>query len=678
MVHAATVSEPLDSMKVTVVSKPATGAEDSAYLTHRPPLSTHPMIKLPLGAVRPAGWLKHQLDLMAGGMVGRLPEISKDLAPDNGWFGGENDGWEEQPYWFRGFYSLARLTGDSRLLAEADRWIEAVLNSQQADGYFGAAAQKKCVGDNGQEMCDLWPHMIMLDAVIRHYEATSDERVIPFMTRFFAFCRDMPDDQFVPSCREGWGKNWHPHIQRVRAGDMLPHLYWLFNQTGEEWLLTLATRFYRRITKPTDEWLDHHVIHFTQRFGYPGVYSTQTNDPRHLALSEYWYHQHLGTWGQQPRGIFGADEKITTGRVDPRQAFETCGFGEFAKNFYLLGRLTGNAMYADRVEDLLFNHFPASHTPDWKGLHYLTAANQPQLDASESHEYWNKGHMIDYSPWLYRCCRHNVAMTWPWLVENLWQATADGGLAAWMYSACDVTARIAGGKTVKISEETDYPFRGGVKLTVSCDSPITFPLYLRIPRWCNGFGVRINRQSLETEGIPGQYLRIERTWAKGDVVEIDMAMSLSLTTWPRTGSVTVDRGPLSYSVKIGEKWRTCGGTDDWPEWEVLPTTPWNYGLVLDGENPLKDFKVLEKGQVADQPWTPDAAPIEITATAKRIPNWTLVNETVDELQESPIRSAEPEETVTMIPLGCARLRMSCLPVIRDVPHAQEWKSSAKT
>lgn len=654
-------------MKVDIVPCPPANKGNSAYLANRQPLQASPLVKLPLGAVRARGWLKHQLDLMADGMTGRLMEVSAYLAPDNGWFGTEKDGWEEQPYWLRGFYSLARLTEAPRLIAEATRWIEAVLAGQKADGYFGPSFYR-----NRLEGPDLWPQMAMLDALVRHHETTGDSRIIPFMLRFFAFCRDIPDRQFLNGT---WGPNndWRPSIQVGRAGDMLPHLYWLYNRTGEDWLLPLATRFFLRSNKPADAWLDHHVVNFTDRFAYPGIYATQSRDARHIELSEYWYRQHLGTWGQQPRGIFGADENIRPGCVDPRQGFETCGFGEFAKNFYQLGRLTGQGLYADRAEDILFNHFPASLTPDLKALHYITASNQPQLDASENHEYQNKGRQIDYSPWLYRCCQHNVAMTWPWLVENLWQASADGGLVAWIYSACEVAAKVAGGGTVRVREDTDYPFSGEVKLSVACDGAAAFPLYLRIPRWCGNFRVQVNGQSAAVDARPGHYVRVERTWATDDVVTIAMDMPLGLTTWPRTGSVTVDRGPLSYSLKILERRQRCGGTDAWPEWELFPITPWNYGLLLDANNPLANFQVVEKGKAADQPWTLETAPIEITARAKRIPAWKLVNETVDALRDSPIRSDEPAETVTLVPLGCARLRMSCLPVVNDTPEAQKWK-----
>ncbi len=247
--------------------------------------------------------------------------------------------------------------------------------------------------------------------------------------------------------------NWKVKVQRVRAGDMLPHLYWAYNRTGHAWLLTLATRFYRRSSQPKDEWLRHHVINFIHQFKYPGSYYAQSGAKWQLELCEYWYQQHLLTWGQQPRGIFGADEHISSGAVDPRQGFETCGFGEFAKSFYSLGQLTGNALYADRVEDILFNHFPASMTPDLKGLHYLTASNQPQLDNSSQHEYHNKYRQISYSPFeVYRCCQHNVAMTWPWFVENLWQASPDGGLVAWMYGGSTVCAKVRNGVTVTIEE----------------------------------------------------------------------------------------------------------------------------------------------------------------------------------------------------------------------------------
>jgi hypothetical protein len=492
------------------------------------------------------------------------------------------------------------------------------------------------------------------------------------MRRFFEFCRQIPEEHFIQPLQEGFG-DWKPAIQRDRAGDMIPHLHWLYNHTGEEWLLSLATRFHRHIRPPQGEWLDHHVVNFTQRFSYPGLYYAQTGDPRLLAQTEYWYQQHLGTWGQQPRGIFGADELIRPNCVDPRQAIETCAMVEFNKSFYHLGRITGDPRWADRCEDVTLNHFPASSTPDLKALHYLTASNQPQLDASGAHHYCNQGRMIDYSPHLYRCCQHNVAMGWPWYVQHLWLASPDQGLVAWLYGACRVRARVgAAGEEVQIQARTDYPFKGEVELEVECGRPVEFPLYLRVPRWCRAFNLTVAGKRLDLCPEPGTYARIARQWGAGDRVLVHMPMELALTTWPRNGSATVERGPLSYSLAIGEEWRRCGGTDQWPEWEVLPATPWNYGLVLDPAHPLSGLEVRQRGPVPAQPWTPEGAPLEIRARARRLPGWKLEQETVQELRQSPVRSAEPEEQVALIPLGCARLRMACLPVIGEGEEAGEW------
>ena len=71
------------------------GRSNRYYVSNRQPLTPSPLVKLPLGAVRPAGWLRTQLDLMVEGLTGRLEEISLFLASDNGWLNPAGTGWEE-------------------------------------------------------------------------------------------------------------------------------------------------------------------------------------------------------------------------------------------------------------------------------------------------------------------------------------------------------------------------------------------------------------------------------------------------------------------------------------------------------------------------------------------------------------------------------------------------------
>ena len=104
---------------------------------------------------------------------------------------------------------------------------------------------------------------------------------------------------------------------------------------------------------------------------------------------------------------------------------------------------------------------------------------------------------------------------------------------------------------------------------------------------------------------------------------------------------------------------------DWPEWEVFPQSPWNYGLVLDAQNPASSFKLIESGgPLAAQPFTPETAPIKLEATGRRIPNWQADgNNVVGKLPPSPVKSDQPDEKITLIPMGAARLRLSMFPAI---------------
>ena len=662
----------MTTTNVSCLEVPALGAggtsQPGRYPQNRAPLASLRLLKLPLGAVRPDGWLRHQLELMADGMVGRLTELSDFLAPGNGWFGGANPGWEEQPYWLRGFYPLGVLAENARIADESLRWIDAVLSSGQPDGYFGAPFHKAVAGGGGQVLADLWPHMVMLDALIQHYEHTGDDRVPDLMLRFFGWCRDLPEERFIPRLSGARFEEWRQQefgearigVQVKRAGDMLAHLYWLYNRTGEAWLLPLATRFCDRILPPVSEWLDDHVVNFAQRWAYPAIYGQQTDLDWGLKRAEYWYRHHTSVWGQQPRGIFAADERIRPGKVDPRQAFETCAMVELAKQFYQLGRLSGHVLYADRAEDLMLNHFPAAQMANLRGLHYLTASNQPQLDAGAAHDHYNKGFMLPYSPHRYRCCQHNVAMGWPWYVENLWQATPDGGLALWLYGASQVTAKVGEGEAT-LREETEYPFRDSAAVTVMATSGGRFPLYLRAPTWCRQMAIRLNGRDVEAAPAAGSYVRLERAWRPGDRIELRLPMSVSLTRWPRNDSVTLERGPLSYSVRIEERWQRCGGTEAWPEWEVFPRSPWAWAPLVAAGEPVA-VEVAERAFPA-QPWTADGAPVEIRLAAKRVPGWRVDdNGTVGEVPPHQQLQDQATEPIRMIPLGCARLRMSCLPM----------------
>jgi hypothetical protein len=159
-------------------------------------------------------------------------------------------------------------------------------------------------------------------------------------------------------------------------------------------------------------------------------------------------------------------------------------------------------------------------------------------------------------------------------------------------------------------------------------------------------------------------------------------MKVSLRTWKANHDcVSVDRGPLTYSLKIGEKLVRRGGTDAWPAWEFWPTTPWNYGLVLDAANPAGSFAPAEAAgwPKDDQPWKGDAVPVALRAKARKIPAWQTDSKgLIGRMQPSPAKSAEPVEDITLIPMGAARLRIAAFPTIAGEGAAgNEWAAPAE-
>jgi DUF1680 family protein len=645
--------------------KPETGRPNAFYIGNREPLLASPLIKLPLMAIKPSGWIRKQLQLQMDGFHGHLAEISDFLKKDNnGWINPEGQGqrgWEEVPYWLKGFGDAAYMLDDKARIAEAIAWIEAAIKSQRDDGFFGPRSNLTAI----QDKTDLWPNMIMLAALQSWYDYSGDKRVIDLMTRYFKWEMTIPEEELLL-----------PFWQQQRGADNLESVYWLYNRTGEKWLLDLAGRIYRHTANWTDGVANWHNVNMSQAFDGPGVYYLQSKDPKHFQAAERNWQTIRESYGQVPGGMFGGDENCRPGYIGPRQGIETCGIIEMMLSHETLLRISGDIIWADRCEDVAFNTFPAALTPDYKALRYLTAPNQVLSDKNnKAPGIQNDGPMFLYNPHSHRCCQHNYGHGWPYYIQNLWQATPGNGLAAVLYAPSTVTAKVGDGTEVSFEEKTHYPFDETIELRLTAPQAVQFPLYLRIPGWCKNPSLQINGKPAKVPAKAKGYLVIDRKWTSGDTVTLALPMQIGLRVWTKNkDSVSVDRGPLTYSLKIGEKYVRQGGTDAWPAWELHPTTPWNYGLVLDPAKVAESFELVRKPWPAsEQPFVADDAPLELKAKARKIPAWQLDElGLVGELQPSPARTSEPIETVTLIPMGAARLRISAFPTVSDGQDANAW------
>lgn len=667
---AAITSSPASAQDgVAVVDRPDTSVANEHYAGHRAPLLPSPLIYLPFGSVRPEGWLRKQLELQGAGFVGHLTEISSFCNPkNNAWLdpqGKGSNGWEEVPYWLRGFAATAFILDDKKLIAQAMPWIETALASQRPDGYFGPQSNLKPGGDH-----DLMPNMNMLFVLRAYYEYSGDKRVLDLMGKYFAWEMTIPDKKFFAG---GW--------QVPRNCDEMENVYWLYNRTGDPKLLELTAKLQRCGASWMTIVTGGHNVDFSQGFRKPALFYPQNKNPEFLATTERQWDSIIGIYGQVPGGTFGGDEFARKGYTDPRQAIETCGAVEMMISHQILGRITGDPKWADRCENIAFNTLPAAMTADMKALRYLTSPNQVNSDArSKAPELADGGPMQVMNPHDHRCCQHNGGAGWPYFAQTLWMATPGNGLAAFMYSPSLVTAKVGKGVKVTIKEETRYPFDGSVTFKVNPESAVDFPLHLRVPGWCSGVvTLTLNGKPLSVRSRPDSYLRIDRSWRSGDTLVVGFPMPVSVTTWQANqNSVSINRGPLTFSVKIGEKlvpYQADRLKEPWPAWEIVPTTPWNYALQLDPADPTAKLRVSTHPWPSNNmPFTHEGSPVTISAPARKLPNWQEDHlGLVDKLQPSPVKTSEPLETITLIPMGAARLRLSALPVVGTGADAREWQ-----
>jgi DUF1680 family protein len=671
-----------DNISVSTVKTPAVHidgkmVQNPFYPGSREPLQPFHFQKLPVGAVQPGGWLGETFRRQCEGLCGHLGSISRWLdKEDNAWLttGGKH-GWEEVPYWLRGYASMAFISKDEKMLAETMVWIEAVFKSQRADGWFGPETRKKgCL--------DIWSNMIILFTLQDYYEFSGDKRVLDLMRKYFAFLQNIPETEFL---KDYW--------ENCRQGDNMYSVLWFYNITGEKEVLPLVKKLHDcgadwcRISD-LPNW---HNVNVAQGFREPATYFLLTGNNADIQASYDNHHLIRRTFGQVPGGMFGSDENSRLGRIDPRQGVETCGIVEQMTSDEIMLRITGDDFWAENCEDVLFNSFHSAFMPDMRSLHYVTSPNMVLCDgANHAPGIQNRGPFLIMNPFSSRCCQHNHGFGIPYYIQNLWLAAPDKGLAVALYNASTVHAKVGTeGTEVTVNEETHYPFNETIQFTLQTPKQVSFPLYLRIPSWCKTKPeLQLNGKSVSAgQWKPGSYIRIERDWSNNDKLELKLPMEISIRTWQvNQNSVSVNYGPLTFSLKIKERYHKVSSTETaigdsawqknadqaaWPSFEIFPDSPWNYGLVVNSGDLSQSFKLVRKAFPKDNfPFTADAAPLAIEAKGRRIPSWKIDQYGLcGILPPSPTHTEEPVEDIQLLPMGAVRLRISAFPVVEEAePH----------
>jgi DUF1680 family protein len=623
---------------------------------------------LPLGRIRPAGWLRSQLEIQAAGLSGHVDEFWPDIK-DSAWIGGKAEGWERVPYWLDGIVPLAYLLDDPALQAKVKRFVDHILDHQQADGWLGP------IGDTaGHKPYDPWPLFPLFKALTQYHDATGDPRVIPALLRCARRIGQVMDQTPLIS----WA--------RMRAADFAVSLYWLYVRSGETWPLELARKAFAQShdwraqfedfkftgrTKGKFE-LDTHGVNTGMALKYGPIRYLLSGDPGDKA-SIFRMLELLDKYHGQATGIFTCDEHLA-GR-SPSQGTELCAVVEAMYSLELASAVLGDGRLGDRLEKLVFNALPATFRKDMTAHQYDQQANQVLCTKAGDHVYVNNGpdsNLFGLEP-NFGCCTANLHQGWPKLAEFLWMRSGDGGLAAVAYAPCVVEAQIQG-KPVKVEVATEYPFRDTIRIAVTVPEPMSFPLHLRAPGWAAEVVVNASDIELATGSgtvradtiafqvkQPGEFVRLAGKWSgtKSLVVRFPMPVRLYHGF---NDSVAIGRGPLVYSLRVGAEWKKVKDNPQFADWEVLPTTPWNYAIAVDREHPERSVS-FEQRPVGTNPFSPEAAPVVAKVKGRRVPVWGIEKGAAAPPPPSPVTSEEPLEDLMLVPYGCTDLRVTEFPTL---------------
>lgn len=639
---------------------------------------------LPLGDIKPQGWLLHQLQIMSKGTTGHLDEVHAKIANDNGWLGGRGDGWEETPYWLDGAVPLAYLLDDKDLQEKVLKYINWTLDNQRASGYFGPVT--KAERENRTEITvenadlgeDWWPKMVMLKVLKQYYSATQDPRVIPFMTKYFNYQMEALKKAPIGKWTE-WAAS--------RGAENVMMAQWLYSITGDKKLLELAALvenqsfpwsnwlgnrdwvIWAAAYQGNDRWMHRHAVNVGMGLKSPAINYQRTGDSTYLKALKTGFKDLMLLHGL-PMGIFSGDEDLHGN--NPVQGVELCAVAESMYSLEEIIAITGDPFYMDALERMTFNVLPAQTTDDYNAKQYFQIANQVHIKRGVfnfSLPFNREMNNVLGMRSGYTCCLANMHQSWTKFTQNLWLKSADGAIAALHYSPNILTTTLAPNNTsVQIEEKTTYPFSDEIDFVITTDKSVKFPLQLRIPGWCKSASVSINGKVVKINPV-NQLVTIERNWQNGDKVKLKLPMTVETSVWGRN-SRTVERGPLVYALKIGERWEKGHDPVEGDYFSVYPTTDWNYGLLKSAiQNPTDEFDVAKVKSVTDDfIWNLDHAPIEITTKAKQIPDWKIVNDVAPQPvteREGVYKGAVDDtiEEIKLVPFGCTKIRIVAFPVV---------------
>ena len=592
--------------------------------------------------IKPEGWLKRQLRIQADGLSGNLHKIWPDVR-DSAWIGGKCEGWERVPYWLDGYIPLAYLLEDEEMIATAKKYIDAIISSQEADGWLCPCKKEK------RKEYDTWALQLICKTLTVYYECSADERIPEVIYKAFRNYYELLKSKEISLF--GWGK--------FRWFESFITLNFLYEKYGEEWITDLARIIkdqgfnYNTITykwmKPSHKWqMITHIVNIAMMLKSEAV-------SHKLLGKEYTDNaEKLRTILDKYNGTcfegFTGDEVLSG--IDPTKGTELCAIVEQMYSYEWLYAVTGERKWAERLEVLSFNALPATISEDMWTHQYVQQVNQIACQKTMIMAPWSTNgpyaHTFGLEP-NYGCCTANFNQGWPKLTLTPFMHKDNTIINSLMLPS------VLNDNGVTIRLETDYPFNNKMHYYIDAERDFTF--IIRIPSFAKD--LKVNGEHTEVKD-----LEFEIKKGKTELV-------LEFTTAPylkeRPNNLyALQMGSLLFSVPISYEKRmkeyTKKGVErkfPYCDYQLIPKSPWNYGFAD------SDFEVSFNG-VGDIPFSEKKPALTVKANMKQI-EWGMKFPYRSICAKTP-KSEIPVSDVQKIelhPYGCAKLRMTEMPVLSE-------------
>ena len=597
--------------------------------------------------LKPAGWMKRQLLLQAKGLNGNLDKVWPDVR-DSMWIGGDREGWERVPYWLDGFVPLAYLLDDEDMKARAKRYVDKILEFQKSDGWI-------CPNGNvPREKYDSWAIQLIGKVLTVYYECSGDERIPSVIYRIMKNYYELLSAGKIRLFAWGQHRWYETFVALNRLREWYP---------GEEWIPALAKLLleqgtdYETLTElwktPMNKWTqDTHIVNLMMMLKSEAV-SCDLLGKEYTDLAERLYDV-LKRYNGTAVETFTGDECLAG--LSPIQGTELCSVVELMYSFELLYARTGDKKWAERLEKAAFNALPATVSEDMWAHQYVQMVNQIDCTPfSGNPPFTTNGkdaHVFGLEP-HFGCCTANFGQGWPKLALSAFLRAEDGVLSA-VPIPSELTTEWKG-VPVKITLVTDYPFRHTFTYRVEAERSTDMKLRLRIPSFTKKLSV--NGRAAAKRGM------LTFGGFAAGVTEITVSYDAEPRVAARPhGLYVVEYGPLVFSLPVLGESKTVEYTRadverkfPYCDYHIKGVSDWNLALTE------RRFTVEER-EVDEIPFSAAHPPLTLKTELCHIdwghePGYDTVCGAVP-ASRKPLD--EPRER-TLIPYGCARLRMTELP-----------------